>query len=161
MRSYTDCHRRNATQWTKWNRAFRSSAIWLRSWKRWWGVFSSVGDEFGQINWIFRKTSAGIHARNLHAKWIKSWLQFVPNIFCTWFSQIFEMKEFFKWFDIHITCLIFSAGPYEKIIKKISTLVAEKLAKNKFSRSAIFARICRDVTQIMMSQRVRCTGLLC
>ena len=68
------------------------------------------------------------------------------------------MKEFFKRFDIHITCLIFSAGPYERIIKKISTLVAEKLAKNQFWRSAIFTRICRDVTQITMSRCVKCTA---
>ena len=46
----------------------------------------------------------------------------------------------------------------KKMIKKISTLVAGKLAKNQFLRSAIFARICRGVTQITIARHVNVQG---
>ena len=90
-----------------------------------------------------------------------SYLQFVRNRFGAWFSVILKMMENSEWFDISATSYSKTAGPYAKEIIKIATLVAEKLAKNQFLRSAIFARICRDVTQITMSRHVKYTGLLC
>ena len=87
--------------------------------------------------------------------------QFVRNEFGAWFSVILKMIENSERFDIWATCYLITAGPYAKRIMKIATLVADELAKKQFSQSAIFARICRDVTQITMSRRVKCTGLLC
>ena len=88
-------------------------------------------------------------------------LQFVRNTFGSWFSVILKMMENSEWFDIWATCYLKTAGPFAKRIIKIATLVAKKYAKNQFLRSAIFARIGRDVTQITLSRRVKCTGLLC